>query len=98
MYSFSFCFLLAYPHPLLRLVSSFSFDFILLLDALGGLRTPNRETNFRGVFHGLRLRKNNKMLRFYLDSSGTLQSDHTKAAVSFTETAAHWANQEQLFF
>ncbi|PVX49270.1 hypothetical protein C7379_12148 [Hallella colorans] len=32
MYSFSFCFLLAYPHPLLRLVNSFSFDFILALD------------------------------------------------------------------
>ena len=28
-YSFSFCFLLAYPHPLLRLVSSFNLDFIL---------------------------------------------------------------------
>ena len=32
MYSFSFCFLLAYPHPLLRLVSSFNLDFILALD------------------------------------------------------------------
>ncbi|CDE87555.1 unknown [Prevotella sp. CAG:891] len=32
MYSLSFCFLLAYPHPLLRLVSSFSSDFILALD------------------------------------------------------------------
>ena len=32
MYSFSFCFLLAYPQPLLRLVSSFNLDFILALD------------------------------------------------------------------
>ena len=29
---FQLCFLLAYPHPLLRLVSSFNLDFILALD------------------------------------------------------------------
>ena len=52
MYSFSFCFLLAYPHPLLRLVNSFSFDFILALD-LGapwvGIYLSSHKRSSRGI-------------------------------------------------